>query len=265
MSVAVGTESPDPAPASPRAAGPGAGQSPERQRPGEAAVESPRAVLDGYLDALAAEDFDRAVALSAGGPQLVALVRGIVHAHNEQAGGRTSLEWRRRDLSLAAESAGEARFGGEAHLHSMVSGPAAPSREATDRFADVVLTITTGGWRVTDLQLDGRPVVDHAPADRAAATATVGGVRLRLVGAVAFGNVVGAIVELVADGDHQVAVDAARLRVGDEEAPAGDTLLAGGQPGWAYTTFARRDDRPTEWRALVSVDGTPAQELVLRF
>ncbi len=94
---------------------------------------------------------------------------------------------------------------------------------------------------------------------------TVGPLTLRLVAALNYGTATAVVVQLVAQGDHQVDVAAGTLRVGSTAAQTTAHVLVGGQPGYVLDSFPRNDAKPTDWTATVTVDNAKAQQVVLAF
>lgn len=216
-------------------------------------VEGAQAALDSYLDAIAANDYATALAVSSDALRSLTIVRSIVHTGNAERGGTTRSTYERRSFDVGPATAEEVRFDGQATLTSTVSGPSGPSVATTDTFSSVAVRRGPDGWRVADATYNGAPLRSFPAA--AGASTTSGPVRVTLTGAVAFGSSLAVVVQLVADGDHTVEVGSDALRIDDEEAPSTARLVVGGQPGYAYLTYPRRDEQPTEWHATVTVDG----------
>lgn len=225
-----------------------------------AADPAARAALDRYLDALGANDFTAAFEVSADAMQALAVVRSIVHARNSEAGGTTTSKYADRTLTATAATNDEVRFGGTVALTSTVSGDGNEPVSTTDRFGDFLVRRAGDTWKVTGASYNGAAVVHHP----ATATATAGPVEVHLTGALAFGNSVAVVARLVATGEHEIEVRGELLRVGDEAATSMTRVVVGGQPGSVYVAYPRRDERPTEWRLTLRVDGTD-HEVVLTF
>jgi hypothetical protein len=229
-----------------------------RPRP---ARDEARAALDAYLEALARQDFARALGLSSGPAHRLALVRLVLARHNADLGATTTVSLLTRRFALATRTARRTSFEGSATLRSVVRKPDAPQETTERAIADPVVDRVGNAWRVSSFAWASRPVVAY----EGGAVARVNGVELRLEGSIAFGDVVGVVVLLVAEGERTVRVDADRLRAGGKEAGSGFRALIGGQPGILYISYPRTDLRPTQWRARVSVDGERPEEIVLSF
>lgn len=232
---------------------PGAGAQPPE-------VAAARAALDTYLDALAANDFTRALSVSGDAVGSLTVVRSIIHTSNAARGGSTTSTFEERAFDPAGSSADTVRFSGRAALASTVSGPAGPPAAKTDTFSDMVVRRDGSAWRVTAATYNGQPLVSYP----ASSSSTVGPVQVTLAGSLAFGNSLGVIVQLVASGDHRVGVSDARLRTSGAEAASSSAFVVPGQPGFVFSTFPRRDERPSQWNATITVDGV-AQGVTLGF
>lgn len=244
---------------SPTDGSPAAGPDPTAPAPDPAAiapdadVAGARAALDRYLDAIAANDYPTALATSRDALQSLTVVRSIVHTGNRERGGTTSSSYDERRFEVVAATAEEVVFAGHATLTSGVSGPSGPPVSTTDTFQDVRVRLAPDGWRAATATYNGAPLTSFPASSSTAA----GAVQVTLRGAVAFGSSLAVVLELVADGEHAVDVSDDALRILDEEAPSTSSLIVGGQPGYLYLTYPRRDEQPTAWRATVAVDGTP--------
>lgn len=219
-----------------------------------------RQALDVYLDALVDEDFVAAVNASRNGPELFAIIRSVVSDHNRAAGASTELRYERRGFDVAVASDDAVTFSGDAELVAEVRGDGEPPRTSTDVIADPVLRRSERGWRIDDFSVDGRPIVPF-PAH---GSRQVEGVQINLVGGLAFGNVIGVVIGLVGDGEHTIRIADDRLRAGDLEARSDIGVVVAGQPGRAYFAYPRRDIRPDEWHATITIDGSD-HEVTLEF
>lgn len=217
-----------------------------------AADPAAQAAVDRYLDAIVGNDFPTALGASRDGLQSLALVRSIVYTGNAERGGATTSRFEERSLRPVSATVDEVRFAGEVRLTSTVSGSSGPSQSTTDHFTDIVARRDATGWRAADATYNSAPVVSFP----AASTADAGPVRVTLAGAVAFGTSVAVIIQLVSSGEHTVEVQADALRVDDEQAASTSAIVVGGQPGFIYLSYPRRDERPSAWSATLLVDGT---------
>lgn len=228
----------------PRASPPG---TTDRRSPASSAREA----LDAYLDGLARQEFTRALDWSERAARRIALVRTILAEHNRVRGAATAVRITGVQFVVSSAQPRRVAFRGRALLHSTVSGGRSSPQESKREIGDPVVERRGAGWVVTSFRWDRRPVV----AFDGKASMTRGNVEFRLEGSIAFGDVVGVVVALVAEGEHRVAVDGDRLRIGKEEAASIFGTLIEGQPGLLYLTYPRRDARPDLWRARVSIDG----------
>lgn len=240
-------------PASSAALDPGGSGVTTTSRPDEVASDpAARAAVDHYLDAIGGNDFPAALDASRDGLQSLALVRSIVHTANSERGGSTTSQFEERSLWAVGATADEVRFAGQVTLTSTVSGASGPPQSTTDRFTDIVARRDGRGWKAADATYNAAPVVSFP----AASNADAGPVRVTLVGAVAFGTSVAVIVQLVSSGEHAVEVRADTLRIDDEQASSTSSIVVGGQPGFLYLSYPRRDERPSAWSATLLVDGS---------
>ncbi|MGQ0431080.1 MAG: hypothetical protein ACT452_01585 [Microthrixaceae bacterium] len=239
--------------ASPDPSDPGGSGVTTTSLPGEVASDpAARAAVDRYLDGIGTNDFPTALGASRDGLQSLALVRSIVHTGNAQRGGTTTSRFEERSLHAVSATADEVRFAGQVTLTSTVSGASGPPQSSTDRFTDIVARRDASGWRAADATYNAAPVIS-VPAS---AAADAGPVRVTLTGAVAFGASLAVVVQLVSSGEHAVEVIAEALRIDDEQATSTSSIVVGGQPGFIYLSYPRRDERPSAWSATLLVDGT---------
>lgn len=217
----------------------------------EVSVVAARTALDTFLDAIAAGEYPTALSWSRDSLRSLAVVRSIVAAGNADRGGTTTSTYRRRRFEVALATSDMVQFRGDATLTSVVSGSGGPPVSTTATVSDVIVRRGADGWRVADASYNGAPILSF-PATSAT---TVGPIQLKLTGAVAFGNSVGVVVRLTATGDHSVDVADDVLRINEEQVRSTTRLVVGGQPGYIYLSYSRRDIRPTAWRATITVDG----------
>ena len=202
------------------------------------------------------------MAVSGAAARRMALIRLIQAEHNRVRGGSTIVELVERRFEVAKVGANRIAFRGAAVLRSTVSSVSGvASAPSLRRLTDPIVVREGSTWLVDSFAWEGRRIVAHEGGQ----TLTLDGVEFRLEGSLAFGDVIGVVVLLVAEGTRSVNVDSDRLRLGDVEASSGFRTLIDGQPGVLYMTYPRRDEAPDSWRAsLVIDDGDPA-EVVLAF
>lgn len=235
---------------------------PVRSSEGVAPEQLARASLDAYVDGLTSQTFGRAMAASTGAARRLALVRLVLAEHNRIRGGSTTVELVERRLDVAAVRGNRITFRGAAVLRSTVVGADGVASPASERrISDPVVVRAGSDWLVSGFSWEGRPIV----ANEGGQTLSLHGVEFRLEGSIVFGDVIGIVVLLVADGTRSVQVDADRLRVGDVEAPSGFRTLIGGQPGVLYMTYPRKEAPPRSWRANVVIDDGGSAEVMLAF
>lgn len=218
----------------------------------EVSAVAARTALDTFLDAIAAGEYPTALSLSRDALRALAVVRSIVAAGNAERGGTTTSTYRRRWFEVALATPDMVRFRGDATLTSVVSGSGGPPVSTTATVSDVIVRRGADGWRVADASYNEAPILTFP----ATSTTTVGPIQIKLTGAIAFGGSLGVVVRLTATGDHSVDVADDALRINDEQARSTTRLVVGGQPGYIYLSYPRRDTRPTAWRATITVDGT---------
>lgn len=210
------------------------------------------AALDAYLDALRAEDFAAAQRVSSGGAAFMARVRDLVSRYNKERDGDTDLRYSTRSFLVGSSTATRVAFAGQARLDSTTSGPAGPPQKESTRFEDPVVAFSDGSWRVTDYGCNGQPLGSFPASSRE----SLGGVDLRMPGALSFGKSTGLIVDLVSDGDHSIKIDQARLHYADGSTAAPKLgALISTKPAALYFLFDRRASAPTRWTATVTIDG----------
>lgn len=248
----LATATAPPTPATPSA-------SPSAQQPPESLA---KAALDTYLDGFASQTFGRAMAVSEGAARRIALIRLVLAEHNRARGATTTVAVSDRTFTPARLEPGRVSFAGRAVIRSTVGGEDGGEPEASVReLTDPVVERRGSRWLLTAFVWGGHPIVAHD------GTGTVwhGGVELRVEGSVAFGDVLGVVVLLYADGAHSVRIEADHLRIDDAEAVSNFYTLIDGQPGLLYLTYPRRDARPVSWRVSIAVDDRPETHLVLDF
>jgi hypothetical protein len=202
------------------------------------------------------------MAASTGAARRLALVRLVQSEHNRIRGGSTTVELLERRFDVAAIGAKRVTFRGTAVLRSTVAGTGGVASTPSERrVSDPVVVRVGSDWLVSGFLWEGRPIIAHEGGQ----TLSLHGVEFRLEGSIVFGDVIGIVVLLVADGTRSVEVDADRLRVGDVEAPSGFRTLIAGQPGVLYMTYPRKDAPPRSWRASVMIDHEGSAEVVLAF
>ncbi len=225
-------------------------------------AERARTTLDTYIDSLTSQTFGRAMAASTGAARRLALVRLVQAEHNRIRGGSTTVELLERRFDLAARGVNQITFRGSVVLRSTVAGThGVASTPSERRITDPVVLRVGSDWLVSGFSWEGRPIVAHEGGQ----TLSLHGVEFHLEGSIVFGDVIGIVVFLVADGTRSVEIDADRLRVGDVEAPSGFRTLIAGQPGVLYMTYPREDEAPRSWRASVVIDAGESAEVVLAF
>ncbi len=220
-------------------------------------IEAATQALNAYFDALQAEDFLAARRASADGPQLMAVIRSAVARFNAERDGRSELSYSSRSFEVASHEAERVTFTGSARLESTVSGPAGdPVRESV-LFENPVVTLSNGSWHVVDYQYDGHPIEAHPSTARR----TVGGVKLRLTGALSYGGTTALVIDLESDRDRAIKVEGVQLRYdnGSSAAPRRSVLISR-NPAALYFSFARSTARPVSWTGTVVIDGGTPQE-----
>lgn len=210
------------------------------------------AALDAYFEALKAEDFAGAQRVSTGGAAFMARVRDLVSRYNKERNGVTTLSYSTRSFQVASSTASKVTFSGQAKLDSTTSGPAGPPQKESTLFENPAVTFSSGAWRVVDYDCNGQPL-GYFPAT---SHETVGGVDLRLPGALAFGRSTGLIIDLVSDGNHSIKVDKATLHYADGSTASPKlAALISAKPAALYFLFDRASTKPTSWTATVTIDG----------
>ena len=220
--------------------------------PGASPEVQATAALNAYLDGLASERYGDAMNASAEGPRMVAFIRSLFKTYNESKGGTSTLKYTTRNFTIASAPADRITFSGRAVL-AQTTRSGDRSATSNSEIRDPV-TRNAGGWKVADLLLDGKPVVLHRSDKETRHPGAP--VSMRLVGALNSANSTGVVVAFAADKGARVQVDQDVLAFGAATRPSTVRILAG---SYAYFSYARRDDRPTEWRARVTIDGSAAQ------
>ncbi|MGQ0830466.1 MAG: hypothetical protein ACT4OV_02200 [Microthrixaceae bacterium] len=220
----------------------------EQVPPDPAAAE----VVDVYFDALLAQDFEAAERASTGGARFMVRVRDLVAHYNAARDGVTELKYLERSFKVASSARDTVAYVGKARLDSRVSGPAGDPYTESELFENPVAAVQAGRWAVAAYLYKGEPLELHPASSRA----SVGGVELRLAGALGFGTSTGVIVDLVPDGDHSIKVEEARIRYADGSVGA-STLgaLISEEPAALYYRYDRSASRPVTWEGTVTVDG----------
>lgn len=260
--TAAGTGGGDGSGSSAGSAGSVAGSSGDAADRGQMAT----AALDAYLDALQAEDFAGAQRASTGGPAFMARVRDVVSRYNKERDGVTTLSYSARSFQVASNEATKVSFTGQARLEATTSGPAGDPQKESALFESPVVSFSNRSWRVGDLRYNGQPL-RYFPAT---SHTSLGGVDLRLPGALSFGTSTGLIVDLVSDGDHSIKIDKAKLHYADGSSASPKLgALISKKPAALYFLFDRSASAPTRWTATVTIDGGTSREaradVVLRF
>lgn len=216
------------------------------------------AALNAYFDALKAEDFAAAQSVSSGGASFMAQVRELVTRFNTEREGVATLSYPERSFRVGSVDGGAVAFVGRARLDSTVSGPAGDPHSDSALFENPVVTFEDGTWHVSSYTYDGQPVEHHA----ANAAEVVGGVELRLRGALSFGSNTGLVVDLVTDADHAIRVDEVTLEHSDGASiPSTFGALISHKPSALYFLFERGAGRPVAWTATVTIDEGTASEV----
>lgn len=223
---------------------------------GAAAAASPQAApataaLNEYLDALAAERYGDAMRVSTDGPRMLAFVRSLLKAFNETQGGRSTLTYTARSFTVATAAADRVAFSGRAALQTTTQAGERSGTSSAELTDPAVRFGTT--WRVGELTLDRRPVTYH-PSGREVRHPKAP-LTLRIVGALNSGTSTAVVVELRPDSPAEVHIDEDALKYSTGARNSTVRLLSG---SFAYFSYKRQDDRPTEWRAVVTVDGAEA-------
>ena len=230
---------------------------PTESSDGPARAHAATAAVDAYFDALEAEDFRAAQRVSSGGPAFMARVRDAVSRYNKERDGATQLSYTARSFQVASNEPTRVTFTGQATLESTTSGPAGPAQKDSARFENPVVTFSNGTWRVTDFRYDGQPL-GHFPAS---SHKELGGVDLRLPGALSFGSSTGLIIDLISDGDHSIKVDKATLHYADGSTGVPKLgALVSKKPAALYFLFDRKASAPTSWTADVTIDGGTSKQ-----
>lgn len=213
--------------------------------------------LTAYFDALQAEDFATAQRVSSGSARFMARIRDVVARYNAEREGVTELTYSSRSFSVESSDASRVVHIGSARLDSTVSGPAGDPYSESVLFENPVVSFESGSWQVSDYTYDGQPIEQYP----ATSSKKVGGVDLRLQGALAFGTSTGLIIDLVTDSDHDIKVDNAHLNYADGTS-ATPTLAAliTRQPAALYFLFERSGSRPVTWTATVTIDAGTSDE-----
>lgn len=220
-------------------------------------VAATDAALAAYFDALQAEDFAAAEAVSSGGAQLMARVRDVVARYNAEREGVSTLRYAARSFRVGSTDATSVAYVGSARLDSTVSGPAGDPYSESALFENPVVSLADGRWGVSAFLYNGQPLASY-PSD---ASATVGGVELRLQGALTFGTSTGLIIDLVTDRDHGIKVEHAQLTYADgSNGPFTFGALISRKPAALYYLFDAHTARPVRFSATVTIDAGTADE-----
>lgn len=223
---------------------------------GPAAAASPQAApataaLNEYLDALAAERYGDAMRVSTDGPRMLAFVRSLLKGFNDTQGARSTLTYTARSFTVATAAADRVAFSGRAVLQTTTQAGERSGTSSAELTDPAVRFGTT--WRVAELTLDRRPVTYH-PSGREVRHPKAP-LTLRIVGALNSGTSTAVVVELRPDSPAEIQIDEDALKYSTGARNSTVRLLSG---SFAYFSYKRQDDRPTEWRAVVTVDGTEA-------
>ncbi|MFZ6004340.1 MAG: hypothetical protein ACOYXM_10465 [Actinomycetota bacterium] len=215
-------------------------------------------VLDVYFDALLAQDFEAAEQASIGSAQFMVRVRDLVARYNAEREGVTDLKYLERSFEVASSARDNVAYVGKARLDSTVSGPAGEPHTESELFENPVVSSQGGRWLVAAYMYNGEPLEHHPASSRA----TVGGVELRLAGALAFGTSAGLVVDLVTDSNHGIKVEEARIRYADGGVSASTFgALISSKPAALYYRYERSSSRPVSWEATVTIDEGTASEV----
>jgi len=223
-----------------------------------ARVAAADAALAAYLDALQAEDFAAAQAVSSGGARFMAQIRDVVARYNAERDGVSTLKYSARSFRAGSTDATSVAYVGSARLDSTVSGPAGDPYSESALFENPVVSFADGRWVVSAYLYNGQPLANYPAESRD----TVGGVALELQGALTFGASTGVVIDLVTDSDHAIKVEGAQLTYADgSQAPFTFGALISRKPAALYYLFDASTSRPVRWSAKVTIDSGTTSEI----
>jgi hypothetical protein len=216
------------------------------------------AVLDQFLDALAAKDLQRAGDLSTGAVQYFTFIRSLLATHADAAGTTIEYRYTGRALTPGAPAGDRLPFSGRAVLHGTATFAGGRKLDTSEELADPVVRASGNGPRVADFRYQGQPLV-LSPGG--ASQSLRSGVQVRMVGALSQGDATAVVVQLVGAGEVSVSIEGSILAYPDTEtAPVAQALVG----SYVYMAFPRRTG-PTAYRARLSLDGGPPQPVSLAF
>ncbi|MDQ1374065.1 MAG: hypothetical protein QOJ09_1403 [Actinomycetota bacterium] len=214
--------------------------------------------LDGFLDALAAPDYQRAAEATIGPAQYFVFIRSLLAADADSKQTRTVYRYVGRSFTLAGSSGNRTHFSGRAVLHGTATFADGHRLETSEELADVVVQTTASGPRVVDFQYQGRPL---ALAPGGATQTLRSGTKVRMVGALSQGDATIVTVQFLGSGAASLNMEAPRLVYPDGEAVPAARALVG---SYVYVAFARRDG-PTAFSARVTINGGEPEAVRLGF
>lgn len=245
---------------------PGAPPAPTTSRPvapGAATTEDPKTAaqtaLDAFLDGLQAEDYQGAIRASADGPRLLAFVRSLLKALNQQAGATSTFTYAERRYTPAAVTAERVVLTGKAVLRQTTVTKTGERQSTEVDLGEAAVVLRSGRWYVAELVWEGKPV-EFTPSSAEAELSQ--GVKARLAGVVRFGSTAAVVVGFQTDKNLAVRIEKDRLRGGGYDNASTFRALVN---GYGLFNYVRKGGVPRTWTAEIAVKPDPARPVSMAF
>lgn len=133
------------------------------------------------------------------------------------------------------------------------AGPAGDPRSEARTFENPVVAFVEGQWRVADYRFDGDSIIHHPSTS----SASVGGIDLRLLGALSLGKSTAIVTDLTSDADHGIRLDNEKITyAGGTTAQPTLGALSSQKPAALYFLFDRVSLPPTSWSSASDLTGS---------